>query len=162
MLVRGRGALVGPGRVEVDGLQLRASHGVVVCTGTSPAVPPIEGLDRVSYWTNREAVLTKTLPRTLVILGGGAIGVELAQAFARFGAAVTVVEGAERLIPAERELSGIMSLSFDEESALQVIRLPPLHRDPFDPMLIPQAIAGNLAIVTPDPLIMQYPVRVIW
>jgi PIN domain nuclease of toxin-antitoxin system len=71
-------------------------------------------------------------------------------------------EPPERLIPTERRLRGVEPLAFDEESALQVLRLPALHRDPFDRMLISQAIAGGLAIVTPDPLISQYPVRVIW
>jgi PIN domain nuclease of toxin-antitoxin system len=71
-------------------------------------------------------------------------------------------ESPDRLIPAERGLRGVLPLSFDEESALQVLRLPPLHRDPFDRMLISQAIAGSMVIVTPDPLITQYPVRVIW
>ena len=71
-------------------------------------------------------------------------------------------EPPDRLIPTERDLRGVAPLAFDEESALQVLRLPPLHRDPFDRMLISQAIAGGLAIVTPDPLISQYPVRVIW
>jgi pyruvate/2-oxoglutarate dehydrogenase complex dihydrolipoamide dehydrogenase (E3) component len=121
MLVRGRARLVGPGRVEVDGLQLRASRGVVVCTGSSPAVPPIEGLDRVSYWTNREAVLTKTLPKTLIVLGGGAVGVELAQAFARFGAAVTIVEGADRLIPAEEPEAGELLRRHLESDGVEVV-----------------------------------------
>jgi pyruvate/2-oxoglutarate dehydrogenase complex dihydrolipoamide dehydrogenase (E3) component len=121
MLVRGQARLVGPGRVEVDGLQLRASRGVVVCTGSSPAVPPIAGLDQVSYWTNREAVLTKTLPKTLLVLGGGAIGVELAQAFARFGAAVTVVEGTERLIPAEDPEAGELLRGHLESDGVQVL-----------------------------------------
>jgi PIN domain nuclease of toxin-antitoxin system len=71
-------------------------------------------------------------------------------------------EPPDRLIPTERDLRGVTPLAFDEESALQVLRLPALHRDPFDRMLISQAIAGGLAIVTPDPLISQYPVRVIW
>jgi PIN domain nuclease of toxin-antitoxin system len=71
-------------------------------------------------------------------------------------------EPPDRLIPTERDLRGVTALPFDEESALQVLRLPALHRDPFDRMLISQAIAGGLAIVTPDPLISQYPVRVIW
>jgi PIN domain nuclease of toxin-antitoxin system len=75
---------------------------------------------------------------------------------------LTLPEPPDRLIPTERGLRGVLALSFDEESALQVLRLPPLHRDPFDRMLISQAIAGSLAIVTPDPLITQYPVRVIW
>jgi PIN domain nuclease of toxin-antitoxin system len=71
-------------------------------------------------------------------------------------------EPPDHLIPTERNLRGVMTLAFDEESALQVLRLPPLHRDPFDRMLIAQAIAGSLAIVTPDSLITQYPIRVIW
>ncbi|MGH9256975.1 MAG: type II toxin-antitoxin system VapC family toxin [Vicinamibacterales bacterium] len=71
-------------------------------------------------------------------------------------------EPPDRLIPTERGLRGVGALAFDEESALQVLRLPSLHRDPFDRMLISQAIAHGLAIVTPDPSIAQYPVRVIW
>ena len=71
-------------------------------------------------------------------------------------------EPPDRLIATERDLRGVTALAFDEESALQVLRLPALHRDPFDRMLISQAIAGGLAILTPDPLISQYPVRVIW
>lgn len=71
-------------------------------------------------------------------------------------------ESPDKLIPTERRLRGIAALVFDEESAMQGLRLPPLHRDPFDRMLIAQAIALGLAIVTPDPLITQYPVRVIW
>jgi PIN domain nuclease of toxin-antitoxin system len=67
-----------------------------------------------------------------------------------------------QLVPTERRLRGVVALAFDEESALQVTRLPALHRDPFERMLISQAIALGLAIVTPDPLIAQYPVRIIW
>ena len=71
-------------------------------------------------------------------------------------------EPPERLIPTERKLRGLVALAFDEESALQGMRLPWLHREPFDRMMISQAIAHGLAIVTPDPLISQYSVRVIW
>ena len=71
-------------------------------------------------------------------------------------------EPAQVLIPTERNLRGVEALPFDEEAALYGTRLPPLHRDPFDRMLIAQAVAHGLAIVTPDPLIMQYPVRVLW
>jgi PIN domain nuclease of toxin-antitoxin system len=71
-------------------------------------------------------------------------------------------EPPDRLIPAERHLRGVTALPFDEEAALYGPRLPPLHRDPFDRMLIAQAIARGLAIVTPDPAIAQYPVRVLW
>ena len=71
-------------------------------------------------------------------------------------------EPPDRFIPARRERRGIAALPFDEESAVQGTRLSPLHQDPFDRMLIAQAIAHGLAIVTPDPLITLYPVRVIW
>ena len=68
----------------------------------------------------------------------------------------------ERLVPAERERRGIMALPFDEESALHVSRLPVLHRDPFDRMLVSQAIVHGLVILTPDRLVAQYPARTIW
>ena len=71
-------------------------------------------------------------------------------------------EPPDRLIPTERRLRGLTALPFDEDAALQGGKLPALHRDPFDRMLIAQAIAHGLAIVTPDPLITQYPVRTIW
>ena len=71
-------------------------------------------------------------------------------------------EPPETLVPTERELRGVDALPFDEASALYGTRLPPLHRDPFDRMLIAQAVAHSLAIVTPDPLITQYPVRTLW
>ena len=71
-------------------------------------------------------------------------------------------EPPERLVPTERRLRGVEALAFDEDAALQGTRLPFLHRDPFDRLLIAQAIAHSLAIVTPDPAIAQYPIRVIW
>jgi PIN domain nuclease of toxin-antitoxin system len=71
-------------------------------------------------------------------------------------------EAPDALISTERRLRGVTALAFDEESALFALRLPSLHRDPFDRMLIAQAIASSLAIVTPDAAIAQYPVRVIW
>jgi len=68
----------------------------------------------------------------------------------------------ERFVPDQREAHGIEALALDEESVLQVTRLPELHRDPFDRMLVCQAIAHGLVILTPDPLIARYPVRTIW
>jgi PIN domain nuclease of toxin-antitoxin system len=68
----------------------------------------------------------------------------------------------ERLVPAERERRGMMPLPFDEESALHVSRLPVLHRDPFDRMLVSQAIVHGLVILTPDHLVSQYPARTMW
>lgn len=95
--VRGRGRLAGPGRVEVDGTVYAARRGVVVATGTQAAVPPIPGLSESPYWTNHEAIEVAELPSSLTVLGGGAIGLELAQMFARFGVKVTIVEAMDRL-----------------------------------------------------------------
>jgi len=67
-----------------------------------------------------------------------------------------------RFVPAQREAHGVESLALDEESVLQVGRLPLLHRDPFDRMLVCQAIVHGLAILTPDPLVADYPVRIVW
>ncbi|MDI5967715.1 NAD(P)/FAD-dependent oxidoreductase [Streptomyces sp. SL13] len=104
--VRGTGRLTGRDVVSVtdaDGeeTEIRARQAIVLATGTRPAVPPIPGLARTPYWTNRDAVAAEVAPRSLVVLGGGAIGLELGQAFARFGTAVTVVEGAPRLLARE-------------------------------------------------------------
>jgi pyruvate/2-oxoglutarate dehydrogenase complex dihydrolipoamide dehydrogenase (E3) component len=110
--VRGHGRITAPGEVAVrvggnDGEQVyRARRGIIVASGTEPAAPPIEGLAGTPYWTNREAIETERVPESLIVLGGGAIGAELAQVFARFGAQVTVVEAMDRLLPAEEPEAG--------------------------------------------------------
>jgi len=107
--VRGAGRLAGPGKVSVNGTTYQASRAVVIATGTSPAVPPIPGLDRVKYWTNRDAVKVEQLPESLVILGGGAVGVELSQVFARFGVKVSIIEGMNRVLALEEpEASAVL------------------------------------------------------
>src|SRR5262245_14355194 len=125
ILVRGHGRSTAPGEVTVtpapgpDGAPqvLRASRAIVIATGTKPAVPPIPGLAGTPFWTNREAVETERVPESLVVLGGGAIGAELAQVFARFGSRVTVAEGADRLLPLEEPEAGdLLAGVFDRES----------------------------------------------
>jgi pyruvate/2-oxoglutarate dehydrogenase complex dihydrolipoamide dehydrogenase (E3) component len=113
ILVRGHGRISGPGEVTVtpagpDGADqvLRARRGIVINTGTAPAVPPIPGLAGTPFWTNREAIEAERVPGSLVVLGGGAIGAELGQVFARFGSQVTVVEGMGRLLPMEEPEAG--------------------------------------------------------
>ena len=110
-VIKGRGRFTGPDTVEVGGERLRARRGVVIATGTAPVVPPISGLAGTPYWTNREAVEVAELPRSLLILGGGAIGLELAQAFARFGVRVTVVEAHERVLAMEEPESSDLAMS---------------------------------------------------
>jgi pyruvate/2-oxoglutarate dehydrogenase complex dihydrolipoamide dehydrogenase (E3) component len=99
--VRGSARLVDPRRVQVGERVYEARRGVVVSVGTSPLVPPIDGLAGTPFWTNHEAIEADTLPASLLVIGGGSIGVELAQAFARFGVAVTIIEAADRLISRE-------------------------------------------------------------
>ncbi|MFI6227328.1 dihydrolipoyl dehydrogenase family protein [Micromonospora echinospora] len=99
--VRGTGRLAGPGRVAVGDQVFQARYGIVVGVGTRPSVPPVDGLTGTPYWTNREAIEVATLPASLLVLGGGAIGLELAQVFARFGVRVTVVEASDRVLAVE-------------------------------------------------------------
>lgn len=113
---RGTGRLVGPGRVAVGHTVLEASRAVVIGTGTSAAIPPIPGLDQVEYWTNREIIETERLPASLLVMGGGAVGLELAQAAARFGTRVTVVEALDRILALEEpEASKLIQTVFERE-----------------------------------------------
>ncbi|KUL42050.1 dihydrolipoyl dehydrogenase family protein [Actinoplanes awajinensis] len=99
--VRGTASITAPGRIRVGDQEYAATRGIVIATGTVAVVPPIEGLSGTPYWTNREAVEAATLPESMLVLGGGAIGCELAQAYARFGVAVTVIEGSTRVLAME-------------------------------------------------------------
>ncbi|MFG1851474.1 dihydrolipoyl dehydrogenase family protein [Actinomadura geliboluensis] len=105
-LVRERGRLAGPRRVTVGDRTFEARRGVLLATGSQPRIPPIPGLEGTPYWTNREAIEAAEMPASLLVLGGGAIGVELAQVYARFGCAVTVLEGGERLLAREEPEAG--------------------------------------------------------
>lgn len=114
--LRGRGRLVARDRVAVGDVELTARRGVVLATGSRPAVPPIPGLADVPYWTNRQAIEAATVPSSLAVLGGGAIGLELAQVFARFGADVTVVEAAERVLALEEpEAAAVVAEALSRE-----------------------------------------------
>jgi pyruvate/2-oxoglutarate dehydrogenase complex dihydrolipoamide dehydrogenase (E3) component len=104
-LVRGHGVLCATLEVRVAELTLRALRAVVVAVGSGPAIPPIPGLREAEPWTNREATTAPVLPRSLLVLGGGVVGVELAWAYASLGAQVTLLEGLERLIAGEEEFA---------------------------------------------------------
>jgi dihydrolipoamide dehydrogenase len=100
-VVRGAARITGERTVAVDDDALVASRAVVVATGSDALIPPIDGLREASPWTNREATTTHTVPERLLILGGGVVGVEMAQAFASFRSTVTLVEGGDRILPRE-------------------------------------------------------------
>ena len=100
-LLRGSGRLAGTGAVEVEGERHTAEH-VVLANGADPFIPPIPGLRELDgVWTNREATAMKAVPRRLLVLGGGPVGVELAQAVRRFGGEVALVEGGGHVLPRE-------------------------------------------------------------
>src|SRR5881392_357904 len=100
-LIRGSGRLAGPGAVEVEGVRYTADN-IVVATGADPVIPPIPGLRELDgVWTNREVTGMKAVPRRLLVLGGGPVGVEMAQAVRRFGGEVALVDGAEHLLARE-------------------------------------------------------------
>jgi len=100
-LIRGTGTLAGPGVVEVGGVRHTARH-VVLATGSDPVIPPVPGLRELDgIWTNREATGMKAVPRRLVILGGGPVGAEMAQAVRRLGGEVALAEGASHVLARE-------------------------------------------------------------
>jgi dihydrolipoamide dehydrogenase len=105
-LFRGSGRLDGERRVRVGESVLTASRAVVVATGSGAAMPPIEGLDTVRTWNNRDATTAKRVPESMVVLGGGPVGCELAQAWASLGCRVALVEAADRLLAREEPFAG--------------------------------------------------------
>ena len=114
--VRGHGRLTGPRTVAVDGETFEAASGVVLNTGTRPATPPIDGLADTPFWTNRDVLRIDSLPSTLGVIGGGPIGAELAQALARFGVRVTVIEAGPHLLgPVEPEAGALVADVFGRE-----------------------------------------------
>ncbi|MDQ4042914.1 MAG: NAD(P)/FAD-dependent oxidoreductase, partial [Actinomycetota bacterium] len=114
-VVRGEGRLSGPGRIAVNGETLETDH-VVVATGSSSNVLPIEGIEDVPVWTNREATTTREVPGRAVIVGGGPNGIETSQWLSRLGSIVTLVQSSDRLINREDpQVAGIIQPILEEE-----------------------------------------------
>ena len=120
-LVRGQGNLVDHNTVEVGGERYVARRAVVVANGSMASIPPIPGLDSVDYWTNRQATLPRELPISLAVLGGGAIGLELGQAFARFGSKVTIIEAGPRFLGLEEPEAGAALKPHLEADGIELI-----------------------------------------
>ncbi|NEE02615.1 dihydrolipoyl dehydrogenase family protein [Phytoactinopolyspora halotolerans] len=118
-VVKGPGSITAPGTVEADGRTLQAER-IIVATGSDAAVPPIDGLDHVGAWTNREATTLTEIPVRSLVLGGSAVGVELAQMLARFGSHVTLVELADQLVPGEEPKVGELSAAFLQDDGIDI------------------------------------------
>jgi pyruvate/2-oxoglutarate dehydrogenase complex dihydrolipoamide dehydrogenase (E3) component len=119
-LVRGEARVARPGVVQVGERELEYAH-LVVATGSSPAVPPIDGSDDVDVWTTREAVWADRVPDSLLVLGGGPVGVELAQYFHRMGARVTLAEGSSHLLSRVDVQAGALLRERFEAEGIEVL-----------------------------------------
>jgi pyruvate/2-oxoglutarate dehydrogenase complex dihydrolipoamide dehydrogenase (E3) component len=114
-LVRGQGRVVRPGVVEAHGQELEYDT-LVVATGSSPAMPAVDGLDGVEYWSTRDATTAHQVPAGLVVIGGGVAGCELAQLYRRLGSEVTILQRGDRLLPrVDREAAEVLQTAFEEE-----------------------------------------------
>jgi pyruvate/2-oxoglutarate dehydrogenase complex dihydrolipoamide dehydrogenase (E3) component len=114
-LVRGRAEVTEPGRVAVGDGELEYDH-LMVATGSTPATPPVEGLDELDYWSSREGTSADAVPESLIVLGGGAVGVELAQFYGRIGSRVAIVQNGDHLLPrVEREAGDLIGEVLREE-----------------------------------------------
>ena len=159
-LIRGTGRLAGPRTVEItqDGpvRRLSARRAVVLATGTKAVIPPVDGLREVGPWDNRGITEAKEVPRRLLVLGGGAIGAEMAQAFRRLGSEeVTVVEAAERLLAREEPFAGVEVRQAFEAEGIVVhtgVPLQAAHRDSSDAP-VRATLAGGTEVVADEILV---------
>jgi pyruvate/2-oxoglutarate dehydrogenase complex dihydrolipoamide dehydrogenase (E3) component len=120
-LVRGHGELAGEREIRVGEELLRARRAVILAPGTAAAIPPIPGLAEAKPWTNREATIAESLPDSLLVLGGGVVGVEMAQAYATLGVQVSLVEALPRLIAGEEEFASELVYESLQELGVEVV-----------------------------------------
>jgi pyruvate/2-oxoglutarate dehydrogenase complex dihydrolipoamide dehydrogenase (E3) component len=118
-LVRGEADIVEPGRVSVSGHDLAYDH-LLVATGSAASAPPVPGLDGLPYWTSREATSASDVPEQLVVVGGGAVGCELAQFYARIGSRVTLIQGDDYLLPRIDRAAGDLLAEFLRAEGIDV------------------------------------------
>ena len=117
--VRGFGRVLRPGVLVVDEEEIQYDR-LVIATGSAPAIPPVDGLDSVDYWTNQDATRTHEVPESLAVLGGGPVGAELAQFFSRLGSRVTVIEHGPRLLGRVHEEAGELVADVFREEGIDV------------------------------------------
>src|SRR3954453_21099469 len=159
-LFRGEGKLIDLRTVTVGGEQLTARRAVVIANGSTAAIPPIPGLDTVEFWTNRQAAIPRELPVSLAILGGGAIGVELGQAFARLGSKVTVIEAGPTFFGlGEPEAGAALRPHLEADGITLMIGDPciAVERQTTEPSRQPSAVIVRLksgAVVSADRLLV--------
>ena len=159
-LFRGEGTLTDLRTVAVGSEPLIARRAVVIANGSTAAIPPIPGLDTVEFWTNRQAAIPRELPASLAILGGGAIGVELGQAFARLGSKVTVIEAGPTFLGLEEAEAGAALRPHLEADGITLMIGDPctaVERPSAGPSRQPSAVVMHLksgAVVSADRLLV--------
>ncbi len=119
-VIKGAGKISGPGKVEVNGETLETEH-TIVATGSASNMPPVEGLDEVTVWTNREVTTSREVPERTVIIGGGPNSIEAAQWLSRFGSEVTIVQSPDRLVNREDPKVGDLVKEALEEEGVRVL-----------------------------------------
>jgi pyruvate/2-oxoglutarate dehydrogenase complex dihydrolipoamide dehydrogenase (E3) component len=158
-LFRGDGVLTDQRTITVGGEPLVARRAVVIATGGTAQIPPIPGLGNVEFWTNRQAAVPKELPASLAVLGGGAVGLELGQAFARLGSKVTVIEAGPSLLSHEEPEAGVALRSHLEAEGITFLTADPciaVERRPAGPS--PAAVRIHLksgASITAERLLLS-------
>ena len=131
-LIRGHAAVTGERTIQVGDQLLSARRAVVLAPGSTASIPPIPGLREAEPWTNREATTAAAIPASLLVLGGGVVGVEMAQAYASLGARVTIVEALDRLIAGEEEFASEQVRESLLELGVEVVlgvKASAVHRD---------------------------------
>lgn len=141
--VRGQARLDGPGRVQVGETRYTARRALVVASGTRATIPTIPGLDGGPFWPNRHAIEATEVPASTIVLGGGAIGLELAQVFARFGSTVTIVEAGDRLLAQEEPEAGDLLLRVLSEASITVRTNAEVSRVSYDGTQFSVQVDGN-------------------
>jgi pyruvate/2-oxoglutarate dehydrogenase complex dihydrolipoamide dehydrogenase (E3) component len=108
-VIKGTARVAGPGRVEIrqDGRTPRVleTQNLIVCTGSRPVIPRVDGLESTGYWTSNDGTALRDLPSSILVMGGGAVGVELAQVYVRFGVRTALVQGTDRILPRDHPRS---------------------------------------------------------
>ena len=120
-IYRGEAELLGPGSVRVGGEELSADR-ILIATGSRTAVPPIEGIDDIDWIDHVSALELTELPESLLVVGGGPVGLEFAQIFARFGSRVTIVQGADRISPrSDEQASAMLHTALEEDDGIEIV-----------------------------------------
>ncbi len=119
VVVKEEARITGPGRIRAGDRELTAEH-IIIATGSDPVLPPLEGLDQITAWTNRETYTATTLPGRAVVIGGSAVGIETATFLARFGVKVTLIHRGNRLLGREEPRTGELAYEYLPESGIEI------------------------------------------